>query len=699
VRAATAVVVDGALDDEVWQRAEPVSGFVQSEPREGEPASEPTAVRVAFDAQNLYIAAYCHDGEPERLVVNDIRKDFGAGDQDSFEVVLDSFDDRRNGFVFMTNPEGARSDQQMTNEGREINASWDAVWFVRTRRVADGWTAELTIPFRSLRFSGRDARAWGVNFSRRIRRKNEVDYWSPVPRAYTLSRVSLAGELAGLPRLEPGRNLRVKPYLAGRSVRETGGPSFSQTGDVGLDLKYGLTSALTLDATANPDFAQAEADEQQVNLSQFSLFFPEKRDFFLENSGVFYVGDAARNNRINPTPTPDEDLLPFFSRRIGLTGSGREIPILAGARVTGRLAGLGIGALSVQTRASDDAPANNFSVLRLRRNLFGHSDVGAIFLSRQNTDSGADWNRVWGFDSNVRLLGRLDWSSYLLRTSTPGFRDGQYAARSSLNWEGNFFHGKGGLLSIGEGFNDELGYYRRTGVRKWFMDVGIRPRFRSLERLGVREMHPHLVWDYFEDQSGRIAAKFLHSGYTFFLNNGGFFELSANPRFERIEQPFAIHLGSPPIPAGSYGWNEWKLYGSSDLSRPVALSLTGFAGGLWSGTQRTVNGTLTLRPSYHFRMELGMQRTSAHLELPDTRFVSTILTARTNYSFNTKLFLDALIQYDRDRRLFNANVRFNLIHRPLSDLYVVFNEQRFATPDSPPAGRGVIVKFTRLISF
>jgi hypothetical protein len=231
------------------------------------------------------------------------------------------------------------------------------------------------------------------------------------------------------------------------------------------------------------------------------------------------------------------------------------------------------------------------------------------------------------------------------------------------------------------------------------MDIGIRPRFRSLERRGVREMHPHLVWDYFEDQSGRIAAKFLHSGYTFFLNNGGFFELSANPRFERIEQPFAIHPGSPPIPVGSYGWNEWKLYGSSDPSRPVALSLTGFVGGLWSGTQRTVNGTLTLRPSYHFRMDLGMQWTSADLALPDISFVSTILTARSNYSFNTRLFLDALIQYDRDRRLFNANLRFNLIHRPLSDLYVVFNEQRFATPDSPAAGRGLIVKFTRLISF
>ena len=695
--AAAPVRVDGVLDDAVWTQATPVSGFLQSEPNEGEPATETTEVFVATDAQNLYIAAYCHD--TAAAVVNNIRKDFVPGEQDSFEVILDTFGDRRNGFVFMTNPEGARSDQQTTNEGKETNASWDAVWFVKTRRVDDGWTLEMALPWRSLRFERGEQAAWGINFSRRIRRKNEVVYWSPVPRSFTLSRVSLAGDLIGLPPLTPGRNLRVKPYALAKTVRPTGGTSFGNDADAGLDAKLGVTPSLTLDLTLNPDFAQAEADEQQVNLTQFSQFFPEKRDFFLENSGTFYVGDAARNNRVNPTPTPDEDLLLFFSRRIGLTAAGEPIPILAGARLTGRAAGFGLGLLSVQTRPFDTEPANQFAMVRLRRNLFGHSDVGGVFMTRQNTDDGGDFNRVYGLDANLRFFGQVDWSSYAMKTLTPGKEGDDYALRTSINREGNFFHGKGGLLRIGENFQDDLGYYRRVGVRKYFMDVGVRPRPRAFAEAGVREMHPHLVWDYYEDPSGRILAKTLHSGYTFFLQNGGYVELAANPRFERLDAPYVIHPGDDPIPAGSYGWNEWSLRGQSDPSRVLSLEAQGKWGGLWSGTQRTLNATVVLRPSYRFRLATGVQTTDAHLDLPSIAFVTSLWTVRTSYSFTTNMFLDALFQYDADRRLFNANVRFNFIHHPLSDLYVVYNEQHLSQPGEPLPGRAVIVKFTRSVAF
>jgi hypothetical protein len=689
--------LDGALDDAVWRKAPPVEGFVQSEPKEGELATEPTQVWVAHDAEGLYIAAYCHDSAPP--VVNNIRKDFPSGDQDSFEVILDTFADRRNGFVFMTTPEGARSDQQVTNEGKEVNASWDAVWTVKTQRVADGWTLEMAIPWRSLRFERGPQQPWGINFSRRIRRKNEVDFWSPVPRAYTLSRVSLAGELTGLPPLTPGRNLRVKPYVLAETVRPLGAEAFEPDAAFGLDLKYGVKPSLTLDLTANPDFAQAEADEQQVNLTQFSLFYPEKRDFFLENSGIFYVGDAARNNRLNPTPTPDEDLLLFFSRRIGLTDSGESIPVLAGGRLTGRAAGLSLGLLSVQTRATGSEPANHFAVARVRRNLFGHSDVGALLMTRQNTDDWGDFNRVYGLDANLRFFGQLDWSSYAAKTQSPGKQGKDYAVRSSLNREGNSFHGKLGVLQIGENFRNDLGYYRRLGVRKWFMDVGARPRPASLQRKGVREMHPHMTWDYYEDTSGQLRAKNFHNGYTCFLQNGGYVELSVNPRFERIDDPFTIQKGAQPIPSGSYGWTEYWLRGQSDPSRAVSLEALAVAGGLWSGRQKSITATLTFRPSYRFKLAAGAQRTDASLDLPRIDFVTSLLTARTNYSFNTNMFLDALVQYDSGQKAFNANLRFNLIHRPLSDLFVVYNEQRISRPDEPTPGRAVIVKFTRMVSF
>jgi hypothetical protein len=714
VPASGPVRIDGVFDEPFWANAPEATGFVQSEPREGLPASERTVVRVAWDEDNLYIAAYLYDSAPDGIVVNDIRKDFGETAQDNFAVILDTFADRRNGYVFMTNPAGARNDQQSANEGREINTSWDAVWTVRARRTDDGWTAELSIPFRALRFAeqrregvaadgvggDRGGMTWGINFSRRIRRRNEVDYWAPVPRTYGLTRLSLAGDLTGLPAAAGGRDLRIKPYVAGRTVRPTGGPDYTGTGDVGVDLKYGVTGSLTLDAAVNPDFAQVEADEQQVNLTQFSQFFPEKREFFLENSGVFYVGDAARNNRVFRSPTADEDLLLFFSRRVGLTQSGREIPIIGGARLTGRAGGLVIGALTAQTKTAEGEQATNYSVLRLRRNVFASGDVGGIFMMRQNTVETGDYNRVYGGDLNLRLPGETDWSSYLIRSSTPGVTDGQYAWRTSLNHEGNFFHGKGGFMAIGEGFVDDLGYYRRTAIHKWFVDTGLRPRPESLRRIGIREMHPHIVWDYYTNLDGGRIAHRLHSGYTFFLDNGGFTELSFNPRFESIDSPLRLHPNVPALPAGRYEWDEWTLRLNSDPSRAVSVSLSGTAGGLWGGTQKAISGTLTMKPGYRFGSAVGVQRTDATIDQPVGDFVRTIWTVRANYSFTTNMFIDAFAQYDPDRDQFNTNIRFNVIHHPLSDLFIVYNEQRITDPDTNIAtGRSIIVKLTQMVSF
>jgi hypothetical protein len=699
IPAARKVELDGELTDEVWQRPPAAADFVQSEPRDGEPATERTEVWVAFDETHLYVAAYLHDREAGRLLVNDIREDFREENQDDFELLLDTFGDQRNGYVFITNVAGAKSDRQVANEGREINLSWDAVWSVKTRTRPDGWTAEMAIPFRTLRYAAAGPQRWGINFSRRIRRKNEIDFWAPVPRAYNLARVSLAGELLGLVIPGAARDLRIKPYVAGTTVRETGGASFAEQLDGGFDLKLGVTRGLTLDATVNPDFAQVEADEQQVNLTQFSQFFPEKREFFLENSGVFYVGDAARNNRVFQPPTPDEDLLLFHSRRIGLTPDGRAITIPAGVRLTGRSGGFTVGALSIQTRSTRTSPANNYSVVRLRRDVGNGGDVGAIVMSRQATDSSGDYNRVFGADANIRFFGRLDWNSYLIGTATPGVASGQYAWRTSLNYEGNFFHGKVGVLQVGEGFSDDLGYYRRTGARKYLADIGIRPRPAALRRRGVREMHPHVVWDIYEDLGGQLIGRNLHNGYSFFLNDGGFFELSVNNKFQRLEGPLRLSPDADSLPPGRYGWTEYQLRGSTDASRAVSLSLTGILGGLWSGSQRTVNATVTVKTGYRLRLAAGVSRTSADLERGGrSRFAATLVTVRGNYSFSSDMFLDAFAQYDPERKLVNANVRFNLIHGPLSDLYVVVNEQRFGGVDAPTPGRSVIVKFTQMLA-
>src|SRR5581483_9254084 len=369
------ITLDGSLDEDVWRRAEPATGFVQAEPHEGAPATEATEVRVAFDRDALYIGVVCHDQAADGVIVNDIRKDFSPGEQDSFEMILDTFADRRNGFVFVVNAAGAKSDAQIANEGRDVNTSWDAVWSVATRTGSDGWSAEIRIPFKTLRFESGAGRGGGVNFSRRIRRKNEIDFWSPVPRVYNLYRSSFGGTLAGLPDASQGRNLRIKPFVAADAAREAGADRFARGEHVGVDVKYGVTPSLTLDVTVKPDFAQAEADEQQVNLTQFSLYYPEKREFFLENSGTFYFGDIPRESRLGYArfSPPEEEVLLFFSRRIGLTDAGDPIPIEAGARLTGRAGRYGIGAMTIETESVDGRPADNYTVLRGRRDILGTS--------------------------------------------------------------------------------------------------------------------------------------------------------------------------------------------------------------------------------------------------------------------------------------------------------------------------------------
>ena len=700
-RVRQAIVVDGVLDEADWADAPIASGFTQSEPLTGQAATERTDVRVLFDAEQLYIGAYLHDREPGGLVVNDLKKDFNEEQQDDFELLLDTFHDRTNGYVFITNVAGARADRQVANEGREVNASWDGVWTVRTRRVADGWVVEMAIPFKTLRFDLAAAPDWGINFSRHIRRRNEVDFWAPVPRAFNLSRVSLAGVLTGLAHAGTARDLRVKPYTSARSLRETGGSQFTTTGDVGLDVKYGITHGLTADLTINPDFAQAEADEQQVNLTQFSQFFPEKREFFLENSGIFYVGDAARNNRVSAPPTPDEDMLLFFSRRIGLAPDGRQLTIPAGLRVTGSAAGFTAGALTMQTQATPALAGNRYSVLRVRRNLRPGTDVGLIALDREGLGASGSWNRLLGVDGSIRLPGNWDWNSYGVTSRTPTRSGGQYTYRSSVSHEGNFFHGKVGVLEVGKGFSNDLGYFRRTDTRKYLLDIGVRPRPAWLAPAGIREMHPHVVWNYYENLAGDVTAKHLHTGYTLFLNNGGFVEYSVNPNFQRIYTPFAINRSIAPIPAGGYAWVDQQLKGATDLSRPVSVQYTFIAGGLWSGRQQTQQLSLGLRPSEHLNASVGVSHTAATLDIPAARFEALLWTMRANYSFTTTMFFDAFTQYDPRAHLLNANLRFNLIHHPLSDLFVVVNQQRISTPDAPavPPGASVIVKYTQMFSF
>ena len=694
----TPITIDGALDEDVWTRAIPATNFIQADPVEGEPATEITEVRVAYDADYLYIGALCRDSDPSAIVVNEIRKDFAGRDQDTFEVILDTFADRRNGFVFSTNSRGAKADTQIANEGRDVNTNWDAVWWVEARRNADGWTAEFRIPFKTLRFEAGDARTWGINFARRVRRKNELSYWSPVSRAYSIFRASSAGTLAGLPPLRQGRNLRIKPFLAASAVRGVGGDSFDGDATAGVDIKAGITPSLTFDATINPDFAQAEADEQQVNLTQFSLFFPEKREFFLENAGIFYFGDIPRNSRsVARFRPPEEDLLLFFSRRIGLSDAGEQQPLHGGVRLTGRAGGFTLGLMTMQSKDDDGRPSTNYTVARVRRDLFRSSDAGAIVISREPNGSSADFNRVVGVDTNFRFFRNLSINGFFARSESPGVTTDQDSAKASIGWEDSRKRLQTSIMKIGEGFRDDLGFVRRTGVTRQFYDGAWWPEPEVLKRRGIRRLEPHArAWIY-NDPSGELVSRSVHIANQTTWNNGSYMEYAFEPRVEAITRPFNISPGVF-IPPGRYDWTQHLLLYEGDHSRALSGSIRYTTGGFWSGSQHNVQSSVLYRPNYRVVFDLGLQVTKISLDLPNAEFTTTLASLRTGYSFSSNMFLDTLLQYRNDVKQFSANVRFNLIHRPLSDFFIVYNESQF-TDISQPAGRGLVVKYTQMFAF
>jgi hypothetical protein len=693
-----AITIDGVLNEDTWVKAVPATAFIQADPLEGQPASESTEVKIAYDADNLYVAVLCRDGDPSAIVVNEIRKDFAGRDQDTFDVLLDTFGDRRNGFVFSTNAAGAKSDTQIANEGRDVNTNWDAVWWVESRRTAEGWTAEFRIPFKTLRFEAGEGRSWGINFARRVRKKNEVSYWSPVSRAYSIFRASAAGDLTGLPALRRGRNLRIKPFLVGGALRGVGEPSYDPDFSGGVDVKAGITPSLTLDATINPDFAQAEADEQQVNLTQFSLFFPEKREFFLENSGIFYFGDIPRNQRQTTRfRPPEEDLLLFFSRRIGLSDSGVQEPLYGGVRLTGRAGAFGVGLMTMQSEENETRPGNNYTVLRVRRDIFRSSDLGAIVLSRQPSGDSRDFNRVAGIDANFRFFRSLSINGFAARSDSPGVTANQNSGKASIGWEDSTKRLQMSIMTIGEGFKDDLGFVRRSGVTRQFYDWASFWQPEWLRTRGIRQLQPHARMFRYTDPSGAVVSRTIHIANQTTWNNGSFMEYAFEPRVEAIARPFTIAPGVV-IPPGRYEWVQHLLLFEGDHSRKLSGSIRGNLGEFWSGTQKTAQISLLYRPTYRAVFDLGLQVSAIDLQLPRQSFTTTLVNFRSGYSFSTNMFLDALVQYRSDVKQFSANLRFNLIHRPLSDFFIVYNEAQF-TGTTQTAGRGLVVKYTQMFSF
>ncbi|MEW6322818.1 MAG: DUF5916 domain-containing protein [Acidobacteriota bacterium] len=704
VKASTPIELDGRLEEGAWRDAPVAKNFIQNDPREGEPATFDTEVRMVYDAQALYIGVFARDDNPSAIIVNELRKDFNTGNGDTFSVVLDTFKDERNGYQFTVNPRGAKWDAQMSNEGRENNSNWDGVWDVQTRIVEDGWYAEIRIPFRTLKFKAEDVQTWGVNFQRRLRRLNENSYWSPIQRIHQLTRVSMAGTLEGLQGLRPGANLRVKPYALS-SLSQVAGRANAGDADAGFDVKYGVTSGLTWDFTVNTDFSQVEADEQQINLTRFSLFFPEKREFFLENSGVFQFG--AGNQRGGGggggggggRQNPSQDMILFFSRRIGLSTDGTAIPILGGSRITGRAGGFSIGAMNIQQRELGANPSTNFTALRVRRDVFANSDIGLMVLNKDA--AGAHFNRAVGADANFRFLGDLTMNVAAAKTFSPesvvpaAGRD--WYAKAGGGYRNTRWEARGEFQSIGERFNAEMGFVPRKGVDNVEVYFGrtLRPTWA---RKWIRESRPHFQLENFSrQQGGGLESRYMDWHWPVTFQDSSFLEIGVNPNVEVIRNPFTINSrrGIRVLP-GRYEFNEYFLLANTNNSRRVSFNTRWGVGDFYDGYRRSYSIGAAVRANQHFNV--SMNASINDIELSTGSFTTTLLTGRVNYFFNTQVFVNALLQYNTDTRQWSSNARLNIIHRPLSDIYLVYNERRDSR-SGDMIDRAIVAKMTWLIAF
>jgi hypothetical protein len=664
--------VDGVLDETAWQTAEAIDTFTQQEPREGQPATDLTEVRVLYDQGHLYIGVHAHASEP--VVATEMRRDSDRlFDEDNFQVILDTFHDSRNGYMFLTTPLGAKLEQQIFDEGEgggrgttaNVNRNWDGVWHAAARVVDDGWTAEIAIPMNTVRFGPGSDHSWGVNFQRNIRRKNESVFWAPIPKAYTLTRVSLAGELTGLSGISQGLDLKLKPFFLGgvhdlhtaRTSRIT-----SAIREVGLDARYGVTAGLNADLTLNTDFAQVEVDEQQVNLTRFGLFFPEKRDFFLENSNFFTMGTGSAF-----TSTQVQTDL-FFSRRIGLSDSGQPVPILAGARLAGKSGANSIGVLDIQTDSVSGKPGDNFFVSRYSRDILKRSRVGALFINKESVDGSAHFNRTMGVDANLVIGPSLQVNSFLAKTATPGLDGKDVAFYGRIAYRDPNWNLWLNYLDVEDNFNAEAGFVQRTGIRttKAYFSPTPRPKAGN-----IKVIEPMYVLTYITDQTNRMVGRQHHYMVGTTLRDDSFINVIFQQTLDVLDRPFRIRP-DVTIPAGSYQSNEWILTYNTSPGRRIYERLTVSPMEFYGGTRLQISAAAGVRASSRLAAEVQFNRNDVRMPWGD--FLVNLTTMRVDYTFSPRMTIRSLTQYNSATHEISNNIRFNFIYRPGSDLYVVYNE-------------------------
>jgi hypothetical protein len=644
--------------DVSWAHATVITDFKQREPFEGTPASEKTVVQILYDRRYLYIRAHCFDSAPKRIVATELRRDADLSVDDNFTVLLSPNNDGRNGYEFSVNQLGTQYDALIAEEGRVNDLNWDGIWSSDAKMVADGWIATITIPFSTLNFRVSEDQTVGINFRRFIRRKNEEDLWRSYLRIYGLERISQGGELSDLQEIGSGRLLVVKPYVLGgmRSGSATGTHALHTAG---FDLKYGLRSNLVANLTVNTDFADADVDPQQLNLTPFRIFIPEKRPFFLENSGIFQFGDR-------------EATTFFFSRQIGIDPvTGEQVPLDVGAKLTGVLGGVDLGILEAKTRESGLNPGANYVVARLKRKLFSESYIGAIAIDKQSGSPTDPYNRAEGLDANFVFLKKFALSGFAAKTesSQSTLRGHDWAATIDATYNSNLIQAEALRAVVQPNFNPEVGFVDRTDLVTNFLDFQLAPRPKTGP---VREYNFEGFFRYEPDTHGVLQTQEWQTTFRANFHNGSYTDDDLFDNFiQRVNTPFNI-FRNVFIPAGIYHFDRHQLTYGSDQSKR-------FVYGFFERFGTYYNGHLNefrVRANYHPipRVTFSAVHTWDRFDLNHQIYNVQVGSFGSSYSFNRFFTTSALFQVNSvDTHPLSVNLRLRYNYRPDSDLFVIYN--------------------------
>jgi uncharacterized protein DUF5916 len=671
--------LDGTLDDPLWQSANSIAEFRQREPHEGEPPTEKTEVRILYTRHAVYFGIHCYDSEPSRIIATELRRDVSQDLDDHFEILIDSNHDRRDAYIFEINPLGTQNDgliveEQGGTDGGDFDRGWDGVWTSEARITADGWTATIEIPFTTLNFTHSLDVVWGLNFKRFIRRKNEEDLWSAYRRTFGITKVSEAGELRGIKDIGSGRLFIVKPYGLTRYDKQTGqDPKFPLT--EGLDVKYGLNSNLVLNLTGNTDFADAEVDLQPFNLTPFKILIPEKRQFFLENAGIFNFDIG------------DQDQL-FFSRQIGIDPvTGQQVPINGGARLTGTYGRTELGIMEVDTRSSGPNPYGNYAVARLKESLWTGSYVGVMGIDKRSGNPLDSFNQTGGVDT--RLVFFKDWfvDAHMARTRSPSGPSGAGDVGASLSYRSNWLDGIVERRKTGPNFNPEVGFIERLDSNETYGDLTfkVRPRIS-----GVRELQFEGFILHAPDARGEVSTQEWQNTFRAEFNNGAYTDDDIVDVFtQRITSTTPFHIYKNVfIPNGLYHFARHQLTYGSGQDRRFTYNFFERFGGYYGGTLNEFRARANYRPTAKFSLSASETWDRFRLPLPNGNFSVVLASLQGNYSFSRFLTFTSLIQMDTsNRQAVSANLRLRYNYRPDSDLYIIYNVgTQFASiaPANPP---------------